>query len=359
MAAVVVLVLLLGASQLFRSLGATQPATASQAEQSASSQQDAHVQQDQTQAAPNAQEAASGQGPSPAPESPTATTPAPAVQAADAQHSPALAPPDPRKLVPEGAPLHERGRDYELEALIDAQKQWAASQDLAARDAWFQRGATTEWNYEPNGRKTIYLTFDDGPSVLTPQILDILDRYGAKATFFVTATYPEYQDYIKIAYDAGHTIALHTGTHDYSYAYASEYCYFEDLGIVADLVESQIGYVPAFIRFPGGSSNSISANITPGIMSVLVNSVQGAGYQYYDWNSANNDAFGGVAPTEEIIAAACSYTDENLIMLMHDSENKTTTVEALPAIIEHFLREGYRFEPITPDTMVYHHGVVN
>ena len=231
--------------------------------------------------------------------------------------------------------------------------------DLDARDEWFDVNTPHEWNYESNGRKNVYLTFDDGPSPLTPQILDILDRYGAKATFFVTAAYPEHFHYIKEAYDAGHTIALHTASHDYSYVYSSIGNYYNDLATIGSVVEEQIGYVPVFIRFPGGSSNGVSAQYAPGIMSMLVGDVQWAGYQYYDWNSANNDAFGGVAPVEDIVAAACSYTDENLIMLMHDSETKTTTAEGLPAIIEHFLRQGYNFEALTPDTMVFHHDVVN
>ena len=334
LAAIVVLVVLLGVSQMFKSAPLDQAPTPQDAQPSQTSQTPSQ----------------SGGTQAPSPLKPAAV---------EDRSSYVLAAPSPAELRPKDAPLHGKGRDYELEQLIELQKRRNAAIDLKARDTWFARGSTSEWNYEPNGRKVVYLTFDDGPSPLTPQVLEVLDRYGAKATFFVTGSYPDHFDCIKKAYDAGHTIALHTASHDYSYLYSSEYAFFEDLAAIGSIVESQIGYVPVFTRFPGGTSNSISASYTPGIMSMLVNSVPAAGYQYYDWNSATYDALSGTTPTDEIIAGACGYTDENLIMLAHDSETKTTTVEALPAIIEHYLRLGYSFEAITPDTMVFHHEPVN
>ena len=79
--------------------------------------------------------------------------------------------------------------------------------------------AQTEWNYKNNGEKIVYLTFDDGPSKNTQRVLDILDQYGAKATFFVVGHDPDHYDMIKKAYDDGNTIGLHSFTHDYAQVY--------------------------------------------------------------------------------------------------------------------------------------------
>ena len=84
-------------------------------------------------------------------------------------------------------------------------------------------------------------------------MLDILDKYQVKATFFVTNGMPEYSYMIKEAYDRGHTIGLHTYSHDYAVVYASQDAYFKDLEAIGEVVKGQIGYVPCFIRFPGGS----------------------------------------------------------------------------------------------------------
>lgn len=139
---------------------------------------------------------------------------------------------------------------------------------------------------EQSDEKVVYLTLDDGPSKNTQAVLDILDKYNAKATFFVTGAMPEYKDMIKKAYDKGHTIGMHTYSHDYAKVYASVDAYFQDLDQIGQLVKEEIGYVPCFIRFPGGSSNTISASYTKGIMTTLTQEVQARGYQYYDWNGS-------------------------------------------------------------------------
>ena len=102
---------------------------------------------------------------------------------------------------------------------------------------------------------------------------------------------------IKKAYDKGHTIGMHTYSHDYAKVYASVDAYFQDLDQIGQLVKEEIGYVPCFIRFPGGSSNTISASYTKGIMTTLTQEVQARGYQYYDWNGSSGD--GSVRTTEE------------------------------------------------------------
>ena len=210
---------------------------------------------------------------------------------------------------------------------------------------------------EQSDEKVVYLTLDDGPSQNTQKVLDILDKYNAKATFFVTGAMPEYKDMVKKAYDKGHTIGMHTYSHDYAKVYASVDSYFQDLDQVAQIVKEEIGYVPCFIRFPGGSSNTISASYCKGIMSTLTKEVQARGYQYYDWNGSSGD--GAVRTTEQLVAQATSFHDNNIILLSHDSAAKDTTVEALPQIIEYYQSQGYVFKALDLDSYVAHHGVNN
>ena len=214
----------------------------------------------------------------------------------------------------------------------------------------------TDWNYESNGKKTLYLTFDDGPSANTEDILSILDTYGAKATFFVTNQFPDYLLLIAEEYERGHTVGLHSYSHDYS-IYTSEETYFEDLDKIGQVVSEYIGYVPLFIRFPGGSSNTISANYCSGIMTTLAQAVQDRGYQYWDWNSDCGD--GATVTTEEAIAESQQFSEENLVFLAHDASAKTSTVEALPSIIEYFQGQGYTLEALTRESLVDHHNVNN
>ena len=234
-----------------------------------------------------------------------------------------------------------------------------AASDLVWRDTDFVVDpARPAGSNADNGRKVVYLTIDDGPSPRTPEVLDILDRYNAKATFFVVGADPSSYHYIKEAYDRGHTIGLHTMSHDYAYVYSSTNAYYADLAEIAQVVKDQIGYIPCFIRFPGGSSNAVSANYCAGIMSVLVNSVQAQGYQYYDWNVSTGD--GSVHTAEELVGYVKEFEPEtNIVLLCHDSEAKQTTVEALPQIIEYYQGLGYSFEAIDRNTWVPHHGVSN
>lgn len=234
----------------------------------------------------------------------------------------------------------------------------ATPNDPRAAELALDPDAQTEWNYKNNGEKVVYLTFDDGPSKNTQRVLDILDQYGAKATFFVVGHDPDHYDMIKKAYDDGNTIGLHSYTHDYAKVYASEDAYFDDLDQIAQVVSDQIGFVPYLVRFPGGSSNTISEKYRSGIMDALVNDVQARGYQYYDWNASSGD--GAVCTTDQIIQNSCAYDDyPNIILLCHDAATKDTTVEALPKIIEHYQALGYQFKAIDRSTMVPHHRVAN
>ena len=210
-----------------------------------------------------------------------------------------------------------------------------------------------------SNEKVVYLTFDDGPSENTKKIMDILAKYDAKATFFVTGRNQDYNYLIKDAYNAGHTIALHTYSHEYSTVYASVDAYFDDLNKVGQMVKNEIGFVPHYIRFPGGSSNRISKNYCHGIMSQLTREVIKQGYQYYDWNGDTTDASGNHIPTATIIKQATSETHQNIVLLAHDTDAKDTTVAALPSIIQYYKEKGYQFLGIDDESYYVHHDIQN
>lgn len=210
-----------------------------------------------------------------------------------------------------------------------------------------------------SSEKIVYLTFDDGPSANTKKILDILDQYHVKATFFVTGTNQKYNYLIKEAHNKGHTIALHTYCHDYQKVYQSVDAYFDDLTKVGDMVKEEIGYVPKFIRFPGGSSNTISRRYCPGIMTKLTQEVKNRGYQYYDWNADSTDASGNNVPVSQLVKNATLSNATNINILCHDTDAKGTTVQALPSIIKYYQQKGYQFKGIDENSFTPHQGVNN
>ena len=212
---------------------------------------------------------------------------------------------------------------------------------------------------EYTGEKIVYLTFDDGPSYNTKKIIDILAQYNIKGTFFVAGYSSTHRQYIKEAYDAGHTIALHTYTHDYAQVYKSVDAYFEDLRKIDEVVYNLTGYHSPYVRFPGGSSNTISRNYSKGIMSKLAVELHNRGYEYYDWNISSADASGASVSVDKIIRSSTSASNGTLMILFHDTYGKDTTVKALPTIIEYYLELGYEFRGIDETTYGFHHGINN
>ena len=207
--------------------------------------------------------------------------------------------------------------------------------------------------------KVVYLTFDDGPSANTEKVLDILKKENVKATFFVTGNNPKYNYLMKRAKEEGHAIGLHTYTHDYSRVYSSEKAFFDDLQKISDLVEKTTGERSKLLRFPGGSSNLVSAKYTKGIMSSLTKKVKEKGYQYFDWNCDSTDAAGNNVPVETLVKNAASGQGKQINILMHDTDAKDTTVAALPKIIESYRNRGYTFQELTADSFAPQHKVNN
>ena len=210
----------------------------------------------------------------------------------------------------------------------------------------------------PNtGTKTVYLTFDDGPSQYTSQILTILDSYGVKATFFVKNG-GKYNYLMKEIVNRGHAIGLHSYTHNYKSIYSSDAAYLADLQQISDLVVQQTGVETKIMRFPGGSSNSISRKYSKGIMTRMTKSVTDMGYVYFDWNCSNGDADGANTVTRQL--SFCSNypkSSNTIIVLMHDT--KPATMESLGEIIEYYHSQGMKFDVLTTSTPVIHHKVTN
>ncbi len=197
---------------------------------------------------------------------------------------------------------------------------------------------------------SVYLTFDDGPSARTDEILEILDRYGVKATFFVVGANEEGDlERMQKIVAAGHTLAIHSYSHDYKKIYSSVEAYLEDFNQMFCQIYEATGVKPQIFRFPGGSVNSYNV----GIHQQLIAEMTRRGFVYFDWNTANGDAvFSKIQPSATLTANALKGvgTTRRAIILMHDSNAKTTTVEALPAIIEGYLNAGYAFAALTPAT---------
>ncbi len=207
-------------------------------------------------------------------------------------------------------------------------------------------------------KKICFLTFDDGPSKNTPKILDILQRYNIKATFFVIGRGET--KYMKNIVDAGHAIGLHSYTHDFSQIYQNETAYFEDLQKLSDLVREKTGVTTTLLRFPGGSSNIASKKYCSGIMTTLAKSVEQKGYTYFDWNCDSHDADSTTVPASEIINGIKREAGpKHLTVLMHDAGTKTSTVEALPAVIEYLQQQGYSFQKLNKIVKPYHHRINN
>lgn len=207
--------------------------------------------------------------------------------------------------------------------------------------------------------KTVYLTFDDGPSPRTPEVLQILADNGVKATFFVKNG-GKYNHYMKDIVAGGHTIALHTYSHDYSAIYASDEAYLNDLQQISDVVYNETGVRSKILRFPGGSSNTVSRKYNRGIMTRMSAKVTEMGYTYYDWNLSSGDASGGKVPASTIINNCRKVPHSNtVIVLMHDAGDKRTTVEALPEVIAYYKAAGCKFAAIDASTPAIHQKVAN
>ncbi len=195
-----------------------------------------------------------------------------------------------------------------------------------------------------------YLTFDDGPSVNTTKILDILKEKGVKATFFVIG---KTDDFSKDVYNRivaeGHVLALHSMTHNYSAIYKNVDAFKADYKALSDLLYEKTSMRPTVMRFPGGSNNTVSKKYGGEIMDELVKEMPAAGYVYYDWNVDSGDALSKKLTADQITARVVeqSAKKSDAVILMHDAKPKEETVKALPEIISKLSEMGFSFEVLT------------
>lgn len=207
---------------------------------------------------------------------------------------------------------------------------------------------------EPEG-KVIYLTFDDGPGPYTKELLDVLKKYDVKATFFVVKT--KYLDLLKDIAADGHAIGIHSVSHDYEEIYSSEEAYFRDLNELRNLIKQTCGVETTLVRFPGGSSNTVS-KFNKGIMTRLCQALTDMGYQYFDWNVNSGDA-GLTKKTEEVIQYIKDGVVKQDISIVLQHDIKEYSVQAVEEIILWALENGYRFLPLDPTSPNAHHEVRN
>ncbi len=205
---------------------------------------------------------------------------------------------------------------------------------------------------------TIYLTFDDGPSNNTSKILDILKREDIKATFFLVNFNSSYNPAVKRIYDEGHSIGIHSYTHNYKLIYSSVGAYFDDLNKMNDKIKTITGSDTKLLRFPGGSSNTISS-FNKGIMTTLVKEVTNAGYHYFDWNVDSSDAWSARNSNDVYNNVINNLKNGTNIVLMHDLSSNEKTVNVLEKIIKDAKEKGYTFANITMNTKEIHHGINN
>ncbi len=207
---------------------------------------------------------------------------------------------------------------------------------------------------QPQG-KVIYLTFDDGPSKYTPMLLDVLAKYDVKATFFVADT--NYRYLIGDIVEAGHSIGIHTCSHVYKEIYASEEVYFADLLAMQQIIYEESGVMTTLMRFPGGSSNTVS-RFNPGIMTRLTAMVTQAGFQYQDWNVDSGDT-GGARDPEAVLETVTQRIGDQEIVVILQHDIKGYSVEAVESIILWGLENGYTFLPLEPSSPPFHHELNN
>lgn len=207
-------------------------------------------------------------------------------------------------------------------------------------------------NSEGNGKvskhkeKTIYLTFDDGPSFkVTNKVLDILKENEVKATFFLIGDEIEgREDVVKRIYDEGNSIGLHTCTHKFNSIYCSEDKFIQEMLLCRNVINNVVGVAPNIIRFPGGSSRHLSGE--------YLDKLHENKLKIYDWNMDNTDGLNPNIPPYYLYKKAITGIEElpNVILLLHCTDMNINTCTALPEIIKFYKSKGYEFKTITEDT---------
>lgn len=206
-----------------------------------------------------------------------------------------------------------------------------------------------------DGIRRVYLTFDDGPSIYTDDILDILKQYNVKATFFVVAKGKSvYEDQYRRIVEEGHTLGMHSYSHIYREVYSSKEAFVKDVNRLQDYLHEVTDTYPSVYRFPGGSSNRVGKTDMKELKAYL----DEIGLTWYDWNISSKDATGKLSKDQVVRNCTAGLTKyQNAIILLHDAADKRSTVDALPEIIETILKmDDTILVPITADTVPVQHS---
>ena len=208
--------------------------------------------------------------------------------------------------------------------------------------------------------KIVYLTFDDGPGPYTERLLNILDKYDVKVTFFVTHQYPKYEYLIAEEAKRGHAVAVHSYSHNYNKIYASVAAYKADFNKMNSIIEKQTGQKSNIFRFPGGASNTVSRKACSGckIMTQITKAMAADGYYWFDWNVSSGDADGNPSKektTRNVINGMKNYS--NAVVLMHDIHK--STVDAIEDIVKYGVENGYTFKVLDSSSPAIRHRVNN
>lgn len=208
---------------------------------------------------------------------------------------------------------------------------------------------------KPDG-KVVYLTFDDGPVKYTERLLQILEQYNVKATFFVTGN--SELSLLDDIVAGGHTLALHSMCHEYEKIYASEEAFFSDLYALQDLIYEKTGVKSTIMRFPGGSSNRVSKKYNVGIMTRLTQAVKDQGFRYFDWNVDSDDA-GNTTTTAGVVENVINGIKKRDVSVVLQHDIKSYSVDAVEEIIIWGLENGYTFLPLEENSPKCEHEVRN
>lgn len=200
-------------------------------------------------------------------------------------------------------------------------------------------------NEQNIGEKVIYLTFDDGPSVITNKILDILKEKDVKATFFLIGNQiVGFEDTVKKIHKEGHSVGLHTYTHKFKRIYRNNDNFIKEMTDCRNEINKITGTNPNIIRFPGGSRKRLN--------NEFLNKLHKDNFKIYDWNVQVSDGIKPKTPSSKLFREATKDTASisPIILLMHCDYMHKNTCTALPKIIEYYKQQGYVFKPITENT---------
>jgi peptidoglycan/xylan/chitin deacetylase (PgdA/CDA1 family) len=199
---------------------------------------------------------------------------------------------------------------------------------------------TNEKEKHKSNSKVIYLTFDDGPSKLTLDVLKVLDEHKVKATFFVIGNkVKQYPEITKEIHEKGHLLALHSYSHDYKKIYSDYENFINEMEYTQNLIYDIAKYKSYIIRFPGGSYKRLNAE--------FYNLLKKKNYKIYDWNISSGDGIGKNNDPETIYKNATNYgKNSKIILLMHCRQTDNETLCALPKIIDFYKKEGFKFETL-------------